>query len=103
GGEKGVVGGGGGGGRGSEQRNAAHVLGRGPIACLAREMSAELRAQADAVSQRAKAEGRRIEEQLTTKTVSFGRIAAEPDGTLDYRGVEGVDPDLTVRPFPSNR
>src|SRR5262245_52970638 len=85
--------------RGSDQRNPPHVLGLGPIACLAREMSAELRAQADAVSERAKAEGRRIEEPLTTKTVSFGRIAAGPDGTLDYRGVEGVDPDLTVRPF----
>ena len=40
-----------------------------------------------------------IEQPLVTKTVSFGRIAAEPDGTLDYDGVEGIDPDLTVRPF----
>jgi Di-haem oxidoreductase, putative peroxidase len=85
--------------RGADQRNPPHVLGLGPIACLAREMSAELRVQADAVRERAKTEGRRIEQPLTTKTVSFGRIAARPDGTLDYRGVEGVDPDLTVRPF----
>ena len=85
--------------RGSDQRNPPHVLGLGPIACLAREMSAELRAQADAVSERAKAEGRRIEQPLMTKTVSFGRIAARPDGTLDYRRVEGVDRDLTIRPF----
>ena len=84
---------------GADQRNPPHVLGLGPIACLAREMSAELRAQADAASARAKAEGRRIEQPLTAKTVSFGRIRAEPDGTLDYRAVEGVDPDLTVRPF----
>jgi len=85
--------------RGSDQRNPPHVLGLGPIACLAREMSGELRAQADAVSERAKAEGHRIEAPLNTKTVSFGRIAAGPDGTLDTGGVEGVDPDLTVRPF----
>jgi CxxC motif-containing protein (DUF1111 family) len=62
-------------------------------------MSAELRAQADAARARAKAEGRRVEQALTTKTVSFGAVAAEPDGTLDTRAVEGVDPDLTVRPF----
>ena len=27
------------------------------------------------------------------------RMIADPDGTLDYRALEGVDPDLTIRPF----
>jgi hypothetical protein len=86
--------------RGADQRNPPQVLGLGPIACLAREMSGELRSQADAVLARAKAEGHRVEQTLTTKGVGFGRIAAEPDGTVDYGGVEGVDaPDLVVRPF----
>jgi CxxC motif-containing protein (DUF1111 family) len=62
-------------------------------------MSAELRAQAAAARERAKAEGHRVENALTAKGVSFGRIAADPDGTLDHGAVEGVDPDLTVRPF----
>jgi mono/diheme cytochrome c family protein len=84
---------------GADQRNPPHVLGLGPIACLAREMSRELHAQADAARDRAKAEGRRVERALTTKGVAFGRITAEPDGTLDYGAVEGVDPDLTIRPF----
>jgi hypothetical protein len=84
---------------GADQRNPPQVLGLGPIACLAREMSAELRAQANAARDRAQAEGHRVEQPLVTKTVSFGHIAAEPDGTLDYDGVEGVDADLTVRPF----
>src|SRR5262245_457950 len=57
--------------RGSDQRNPPQVLGLGPIACLAREMSAELRAKANGVIERAKAEGRRIEEPLTTKTVTI--------------------------------
>jgi len=74
-------------------------LGLGPVACLAREMSGQLQAQAAGVRERAKAEGRRVEQALTTKGVSFGRIAAGPDGTLDYGAVEGVDPDLTIRPF----
>jgi hypothetical protein len=84
---------------GADQRNPPLVIGLGPIACLAREMSAELHAQADAARERAQAEGRRIVQPLTTKTVSFGHVTAEPDGTIDYRGLEGVDPDLTVRPF----
>ena len=68
-----------------DQRNPPHVLGLGPIACLAREMSAEL--QAAGGRRRASArtpEGQRVEQPLTSKGVSFGRIAAEPDGTLDY-------------------
>src|SRR5262249_27027067 len=44
-------------------------------------------------------EGHRVEQPLTAKGVSFGRVAGEPDGTLDAGDVEGVDQDLTVRPF----
>jgi hypothetical protein len=84
---------------GADERNPPHLLGLGPIACLAREMSAELRAQRDAVRARAKASGRRVEEALTTKTVAFGTIAAEPDGTIDAAAVVGIDTDLTIRPF----
>src|SRR5207247_812437 len=87
---------------GADQRNAPHLLGLGPIACLAREMSAELQAQAAGARERAKAEGHRVEQALTTKGVSFGRIAADPDGTLEYGSVEGVDPSLTIRPFGWN-
>jgi CxxC motif-containing protein (DUF1111 family) len=62
-------------------------------------MSAELQAQAAAARERAKADGRQVEQALTAKTVSFGRITADPDGTLHFGAVEGVDRDLTVRPF----
>jgi hypothetical protein len=83
----------------ADQRNAPHLLGLGPVAALAREMSAELHAQAAAAAQRAQKEGRRVERPLTTKGVSFGRIAVEPDGRVDSAQLEGVDPDLTIRPF----
>jgi hypothetical protein len=85
--------------RGADQRNPPQVLGLGPIACLAREMSAELRRERDAARDRAKGEGHRVEQPLVTKGVSFGAVVAEADGTLDYGSVAGVDPDLTVRPF----
>jgi len=82
-----------------EQRNAPQVLGLGPIAALAREMSAELQAEAADAADRAIAEGRRVQQPLTSKGVSFGRLTAEPTGRLEYGEVEGIDPDLTVRPF----
>jgi CxxC motif-containing protein (DUF1111 family) len=62
-------------------------------------MSAELQAQASDAIERAKKENARVERPLTSKGVAFGRIAANADGSLDRSAVEGVDPDLTVRPF----
>ncbi len=83
----------------ADQRNAPLLLGLGPIQVLAREMSAALQAEAAETSAKAQREGRRVEEPLTAKGVSFGRVAADPDGTLDRSRVEGIDRDLTVRPF----
>jgi hypothetical protein len=83
----------------ADERNPPHLLGLGPVEALAREMSAELQAQAAAAVVRARAEGARVEQPLASKGVSFGRVAADPDGTLHHGGLEGVDPDLTVRPF----
>ena len=34
-----------------------------------------------------------------SKGIAYGTITALPDGTVDTSGVEGVDPDLRVRPF----
>jgi hypothetical protein len=34
-----------------------------------------------------------------SKGIRYGRITADPDGGVDTSGVEGVDPDLRVRPF----
>jgi Di-haem oxidoreductase, putative peroxidase len=83
----------------ADQRNAPHLLGLGPIACLAREMTADLQKQAAGARERARAEGRRVEQTLLTKGIGFGRVVAGPDGSLDTDGVEGIDRDLTVRPF----
>src|SRR5215468_5529348 len=60
----------------ADQRNAPQVLGMGPIACLAREMSAELKAEAEDARQRATAQGQRVEQALVAKGISFGRVAA---------------------------
>lgn len=83
----------------ADERNPPHLLGLGPVALLAREMSAALAAQAELARERARSEGRRVELPLVAKGISFGRIAAASDGTLDRSAVEGVDADLVVRPF----
>jgi CxxC motif-containing protein (DUF1111 family) len=62
-------------------------------------MSTELRAQATSATERARADKRPVEQALTSKGVPFGRIVAHPDGTIDDARVEGVDPDLVIRPF----
>ena len=36
---------------------------------------------------------------LIAKGIQFGVLQANPDGTVDTSKVEGVDPDLRVRPF----
>src|SRR5437879_3859290 len=67
-------------------------LGRGPAAWPAGGVGGQVEAQAGGVRERAEAGGGRVEQALTPKGGSFGRIAAGPDGTLDYGAVEGVDP-----------
>ena len=83
----------------SDERNPPHLLGLGPVALLAREMSAELRASVDAARTQAMAEQRPVEQPLTTKGVSFGDVRVGADGAVDHNAVEGVDTDLTIRPF----
>jgi Di-haem oxidoreductase, putative peroxidase len=82
-----------------DSRNAAHLFGIGLREMLADEITGDLRAiRANAVAQAANS-GTAVTVQLTSKGISFGRIHANPDGTLDTSGVQGVDPDLRVRPF----
>ena len=83
----------------SNERGSNHLFGAGLVELLAREMTADLRAARGDALRRALAEGVPVEAALGSKGVDFGRLTAHPDGTLDVSEVDGVDPDLTVRPF----
>jgi hypothetical protein len=83
----------------SNERNTNAIQGAGLIELLAREMTAELRAQRQAVLDTARTSGKPEEIALETKGVSFGVLTAYPDGTLDVSGLDGIDDDLTLRPF----
>ena len=53
----------------------------------------------DEARRRARDSGAPVSLSLSTKGVGFGDITAHPDGALDTSAVEGVDPDLVIRPF----
>ncbi|MCK7613931.1 di-heme oxidoredictase family protein [Roseibium sediminicola] len=83
----------------SNERNTNAIQGAGLIELLAREMTADLRSQRQAVLTKARASGQPETVALETKGVAFGTLTAGPDGTLDVSGIEGIDDDLTLRPF----
>jgi hypothetical protein len=83
----------------SNERNTLGMNGSGAIEMLAREMTANLQAIRDEVVSEAKSSNRSVTKRLDTKSVNFGQITANPNGTLDTSGVEGIDTDLIVKPF----
>ncbi len=83
----------------ADVRNPPHLLGLGPVEALAIEMSAELQSQRDGAVAAARASGKVVRAALESKGVRFGTVTAHPDGTWDASAVEGVDPDLVIRPF----
>lgn len=82
-----------------DSRDAPHLFGIGLKEMLADEMTRDLRALRTEALAGAKTSHHREERVLVSKGIHFGRIAAEPNGAVDATKVEGVDPDLRVRPF----
>jgi len=83
----------------SNERGSNHLMGAGLVELLAREMSAELKAIRTNALKEARRSGESVRRELVTKDVSFGYITAHADGIVDLSAVDGVDDDLTVRPF----
>jgi hypothetical protein len=69
------------------------------IELLAQEMTADLRGERTAALKQARAIGHPMTAALNTKGVDFGKVTANPDGTVDNSSIQGVDADLTLRPF----
>ncbi len=62
-------------------------------------MTAQLRALRSRAIADARSSGAAVTRPLTAKGIQFGVLQANPDGTVDTSKIEGVDPDLRVRPF----
>ena len=81
------------------ERSAMSLFGVGFVELLAREMTVDLQNTRDEAVLEARASGDPVTRDLSTKGVSFGRITARADGTLDTSEVDGVDADLIVKPM----
>ncbi len=82
-----------------DSRDAPHLFGLGLKQMLAEEMTTELRATRDRALSAARRSNTTRTLRLRAKNVDFGLITVAPDGSVDSRGVRGVDPDLRVKPF----
>lgn len=84
---------------GVDERNPPHVLGLGPVQALAVEMTRALQQQRDDAVAEAIEAGESVAVELTSHGVTFGQLTAGPGGEVDTGAIEGVDPDLVIRPF----
>ncbi len=80
-------------------RNPPHALGLGMVQALAQELSADLQRQRARALQDAADRGESITVALSSKEVEFGQLTAHPNGTVDTDQLDGIDADLTVKPF----
>src|SRR5262245_1089266 len=82
-----------------DSRDAPHLFGLGLKEMLADEITADLRAIRDDAVHDARARRTSVTRRLTSKGIHYGVITARGDGSVDTSRVQGVDPDLRVRPF----
>jgi hypothetical protein len=82
-----------------DSRDAPHLFGLGLVEMIGDEITTDLRRQRDGALNQAIATGQAVEQALKSKGISYGSIRALPDGTLDASKLQGVDPDLRVKPF----
>jgi len=82
-----------------DSRDAPHLFGLGLKEMLADEMTSDLRAIRLAAIAEAQQRGRDVSRELRSKGISYGAITAHRNGSVDTSRVEGVDPDLRIRPL----
>jgi len=82
-----------------DSRDAPHLFGLGLKEMLADEITTDLRnIRQQAITQAAKS-GHSVTLSLQSKGINYGSISASPSSSVDTSHVQGVDPDLRVKPF----
>jgi len=82
-----------------DARNPPALIALGVVEALGREMTRDLQRQRDELVRDATKAGAAREKRLSAKGVDFGVLHANAKGDLDPSGLEGLDPDLVVKPF----
>ena len=82
-----------------DSRDAPHLFGLGLKEMLADEITTDLRnIRQQAITKAAKS-GHSVTLSLQSKGINYGSISASPSGSVDTSHVQGVDPDVRVKPF----
>ncbi len=81
------------------ERGSLGLFGSGAIELLSREMTDDLQNEKTNGLASALSLGHDVVVTLQTKGVQFGQLTARPNGTVDTSLVQGVSPDLVVRPM----
>ena len=68
----------------SSERHTMALMGAGLVELLAREMTADLRAERDAAVRQARSTGQDVRADMISKDVQFGSILAHADGVVDF-------------------
>ena len=82
-----------------DSRDAPHLFGLGLKEMLADEITTDLRNIRQQAITLAAQRGHSVTLPLRSKGINYGTITAAPSGTVDTSNVQGVDPDLRVKPF----
>jgi hypothetical protein len=82
-----------------DSRDAPHLFGLGLKEMLGDEITSDLRGIRKNAIDETRRTRRSVTKQLVSKGIKYGFIKAFPNGSIDTSDVEGVDPDLRVRPF----
>jgi hypothetical protein len=82
-----------------DSRDAPHLFGLGLKEMLGDEITADLRSiRAQAIAE-AHQTGTAVTRSLDSKGINYGSISASPNGSVDTSRVQGLNPDLRLRPF----
>ena len=82
-----------------DSRDAPHLFGLGLREMLADEITTDLRNTREQAIIMARNGGGSMTLPLNSKGINYGWITADASGRVDYSRVQGVDPDLRVKPF----
>jgi len=82
-----------------DSRDAGHLFGLGLKEMLADEITTDLRSTRDLAITMAKRVKRPVTLKLVSKGIRYGSITGNPDGSADTSRVQGIDPNLRVKPF----
>lgn len=83
----------------TNERHTLSIFGAGAIEMVALEMTQQLQDERDAARLEATANGIQTRVPLVTKGVFFGYITVKPNGSYSTKELQGIDPDLIVKPF----